>query len=76
MTQDIIKVRIQIGGGVVQGISATGPVNIQFVDHDFPDGHNATYDGMPAVTWWEDIPQSACITEEQFALGLTYNKEN
>ena len=59
------KLCIEIAGGMVQSVQATSPVSIQFVDHDcFDDEH------MEVVTWVEEIPQSDCITDEQFALGL------
>lgn len=66
------KVRIEIADGIIQGICATGPVSIQFVDHDTSGGCNATYDDMPVYAWWEEYGPSDCITDEQFALGLTY----
>lgn len=70
------KIRIEIADGVIQGICATAPVSIQFVDHDFPDGHNATYDDMDVVTWWKEIDPSDVITDEQFALGLIYTESD
>ena len=66
------KIRIEIIGGAVQNVAATGPVEIMFVDHDFMDGGNATIDGMDVVTWTSKITPEECESEEQFAAAVTF----
>ena len=68
----VTKIRIEIVGGAVQNVAATGPVEILFVDHDFQDGCNATIDGIDVVTWTSEIALEQCETEEQFAAAVTW----
>jgi hypothetical protein len=71
---NITKIRIEIADGVITDIYATGPVSIQVVDHDFPDGHNAVYNNADVVTWQQNIAESECIDEHTFDSTITYKQ--
>ena len=66
-----VKVRIEVEGGCIVGVTATAPVDIQFVDYDCDLG-NATVDGREVRTWRSVVVEEDTVSDEQFTSAITY----